>query len=519
MESTSVATEQPKGYFDPDTGIYFQPQPIRQSTIEALTFFQFKDDAGRVVVWTQGQLEIIDCILNRSDPTGLIKRIQIKASTQYGKSLAVAAGVVIRASIHPEKWAIVAGTVEKARIIMEYVIMLSLNNEIVRTQLDPATPLDKLRMKRSADRLVFKRHGEVRVYSADASKVSETSTALMGFGSQNVIEDESALIPDTLQATVTRMLGGYKDNLLIKIGNPFNRGHFYRSWMNKSEKITWYRIFIDYKRALEEGRYTEQFINEMSEEAMFDILYACKSPTEGSIDSKGWMALLTESEVEAAQVDDDYFVGQLRLGCDVAGGGRNYSTMVLRSDNVAAVAYHEHQPDTMVFGSSIIQMMIKHTIDPRNTSIDAVGIGKGVYDMVVNQEQWNTVRGIQAGREPINKERFANLRAEIFWRLREWVLAGGKLIRNPLWIELTKVKWKVKLSGKSNVITIMSKEDMLREQIDSPDVADSLSFTFADPIPPSLLQREMDTIKENEQVTLDPYAEGSTGFNFGGVYQ
>ncbi|MBM3253097.1 MAG: hypothetical protein FJZ16_02440, partial [Candidatus Omnitrophica bacterium] len=260
---------------------------IRDNTIEALKRFQFQEDNGEKIQWAQGQLEIIDCIFNRSSPDGL-KRVQVIAATQYGKSIAVGAGIVMRATAFPENWAVVAGTKEKARIIMDYVIMFSLNNPIVRSQLSPDIPIERLRMKRAQDRLTYKSKGEVRVYSADANKITETSTSLMGFGAPNVVGDESALIPDILQATVMRMLGGKEDNFLMKVGNPFHRNHFLRTW----EGGRYYRIFIDYLRGIKEGRFTEGFINEMAEEALFDILYECKFPEEGRMDEKGWLPLL-----------------------------------------------------------------------------------------------------------------------------------------------------------------------------------------------------------------------------------
>jgi len=150
-------------FIDPNTNEKLGGFTPRQRTLDALAFYNFKDDAGNIIKWSLGQIEIIDCILWRSAPDAK-KRIEIIAATQYGKSLAVAAGVIIRASLNPEKWAIVAGTTEKAKIIMEYAIMLSLNSAIIRTQFTADTPLDRLRMKRSAERLTFRRKGEIRVY-------------------------------------------------------------------------------------------------------------------------------------------------------------------------------------------------------------------------------------------------------------------------------------------------------------------------------------------------------------------
>ena len=496
MDATQVFNQHvlSRQYQDPDTNEYFSDQPIRQSTLQALAFYNFLDDAGRPIKWSHGQLEILDCLINRSDPTGLIKRIQIKASTQYGKSLAVAAGIVIRASLHPERWAIVAGTTEKARIIMEYVIMLALNNEIIRTQLTADTPLDRLRMKKSADRLTFKRKGEVRVYSAEAGRVTETSKALMGFGSQNVVEDESALVPDILQATVIRMLGGNKDNFLVKIGNPFNRNHFLKTWTSGK----YYRIFIDYNRAIVEGRYSQEFINEMMGEAMFDILYECKTPGEGMIDAKGWQQLLTEDEVRRAFVQAEQPFGDFRLGADVAGGGRNFSTMVLRAYNVATKIYKKNIKDTMLFAGNVIQFANQLGVAPDKIFIDKVGIGRGASDRLREQEKGVGVAGSE---EPSDTSRYANKRAEMYWRAREWILRGGKLEQDDDWFELTKMKWKV--ADSSGKIKMMSKEEMLKEGIDSPDVADALSMTFYSIDVPHYEKQSVST--EVDIGSLNPY--------------
>lgn len=466
---------------------------IRQNTIRQLERYKLKDETQRLIDWTPGQLEIIDCILNRSSPDGKT-RIQIIASTRYGKSLAVAAGVAIRAFLKSEKWAIVAGTKEKARIIMEYITMFSLDNPVIRSQLEVETSLESLRMRRSQDRLSYKMRGEVRVFSADSRRITETSNSLMGFGSPNVIEDEAALISDTLQATVMRMLGDKIDNFLVKIGNPFNRNHFLRTWRNDR----YHKIFIDYNQGLKEGRYSKEFIDEMAEESLFDILYGCKFPEEGTIDSKGWLSLLTDTELERAFVEDDVFLGDKRLGVDVAGGGRNYSSIILRGYNLAKKVYKENQPDTMSFVGTIVTTAKEMGVKDEDIFIDKVGIGKGAYDRA--RELRDRVQGISGSSTP-SELRFANLRAEMYWRLREWILHGGKLLKDSDWYELSSIKYKIDSSGK---LKIMSKEKMLKEGIDSPDVADGLSLTFAKAdIPPAFKEQQSDIV--TEEVNFDPF--------------
>jgi hypothetical protein len=471
---------------------------IRESTRLALEAFDFRDDAGKQIIWTEGQLEIIDCIVNRESPDHKT-RIEIIAATRYGKSIAVAAGVLIRVVTKPEKWAIVAGTKDKARIIQEYIVMFALNNPMIRTQLVGEEALDRMRMKHSQDEIGFRRKGRVKVFSADATKVNQVSNALMGFGSPNIIEDESSLVPDVLQAKVMRMLGDSVDNFLVKIGNPFNRNHFLRTW--KSER--YYKIFIDYERGIREGRYTEDYISEMRDEPLFDILYGCLFPEEGTIDESGWLPLLTDTELERCFVEDEPLVGTPKLGGDVAGGGRNYSTMVVRAVNVARLIYKENQPDTMLYAGSVVAKARIYSVNNREMAIDKVGIGKGATDRI--KEMVGSEVGVSGGETPNQPDRFVNARAEWYWRGREWLLHGGKLIKDDDWYQLTRIKWKPQ-DGTGKII-IMSKQQMLKEGVESPDVADGFSLTFVkSDMPTSYQQPQMVNRQQNrEAINDDPY--------------
>ena len=471
---------------------------IRNLTRQILKEYALVDETDKLIDWTPGQMEIIDCIIHRRSPDEK-KRIQIMAATRYGKSLATGAGVSIRASLKPEKWAIVAGTKEKARIIMEYVTMFSLDCPPIRAQLKIETSLDRLRMRKSQDRLSYRRRGEVRVYSADAKRITTTSTSLMGFGAPSVVEDESALIPDILQATVMRMLGDKPDNFLCKIGNPFNRDHFLRTW--RSDR--YYKIKIDYRQALREGRFSQEFIDEMREEAMFDILYECKFPKAGAIDAKGWLLLLTDLNIKRAFVKRDVPFGDKRLGCDIAGGGRNYSAMVERAHNVARKVYKENEPDTMIFAGNVINTAKDRGIKDENIFFDKVGIGRGAFDRL--REMKNRVVGVSGADSPSDKSRFLNVRAENYWRTREWILHGGKLIKDKDWYQLAQVKYKV--ADSSGKIKIMSKQEMLREGIDSPDVADALSTTFNRIDTPPAFQEQPGDSQPEEEINFDPYPQ------------
>jgi hypothetical protein len=194
--------------------------------------------------------------------------------------------------------------------------------------------------------------------------------------------------------------------------------------------------------------------------------------------------------------------GNFRLGGDVAGGGRNFSVIVLRAYNVAKVLYKANEPDTMLFVGNVIHYGTNLTVKDDAIFIDKVGVGKGAYDRLAEH---NRGIGVNAGMEAQDSVRFQNKRAEMFWRAREWIHRGGKLEENNDWLQLANVKYKV--ADSSGKLKIMGKEEMLMNGVESPDVADAFALTFYNPDSPASLdyqpQRSDMTI---EYKVLDPYA-------------
>ncbi|GAF94002.1 unnamed protein product, partial [marine sediment metagenome] len=268
----------------------------------------FTDDYGKPIELTKGQKDIFKTILDKKP-----KRNIIMCPTRYGKSLTVALGVLIRAVVFPEKWAVVAPTEKKAKIIMNYIIQHLFDNVLFYSQLDINTPLERLKRERSKERLTFKRNGEIFILSADVRNRKRIGESLMGFGAPHLVLDESSLIDNDIYAIVKRMIGGHKENFLMEIGNPFRRNHFLKAWQSDNYN----KIVIDYHQGIKEGRFSPDFIEEMRGEAFFKVLYECKFPEIGEIDEEGWSALLTDKEIEQAMAKEVEPVGKKRLGVDV----------------------------------------------------------------------------------------------------------------------------------------------------------------------------------------------------------
>lgn len=465
-----------------------QPEPsLKATSTYELVKALYKDELGRPFSMTPGQNEIFDCIFMKGQNVGK-KRLHIMTHTQFGKSDVVSMAVLTRVSTYGEKWALVAPSQAKAKIIMGYLIRHVFENEytLARFKLDEGENADMIRRERSKNRLTFDvgngQIGEVFILSAESrlKRGEDMGNALMGFGAPNLLQDESALISDESDAKAMRMVGGFTGSgtdFVGKIGNPFTRGHFLKAY----EDPAYHKINLGWEKGIKEAneygetRLTNAFIEEMRQKPYFGVLYDNLFPVEGDIDIKGWTQLLNEDDIDRAMVDTEEIkhVGERRLGNDVARGGANYTVWVLRSMNYAEILAKSHQNNlTEVAGQTAFFMREKEVKD-ENVFIDDVGVGGGAVDPLLADQR--KVRGVNVGTPALEDTRFANLRAESYWRLREWIKKGGKLNKNEDWYQLAKIKYKPDSKGR---LRVMSKDDMRAMGIDSPDVADGLMLTF-----------------------------------------
>lgn len=121
--------------------------------------------------------------------------------------------------------------------------------------------LENLKNERSKNRITFKNGSEIRMLTAEANNVSKEAKNLMGFGASLVLVDESALITDSMFAKILRMVGGVENGKLVQLSNPFDNNHFGRAF----DDPRYYKISIDYRQALAEGRLKQEFLNEARE--------------------------------------------------------------------------------------------------------------------------------------------------------------------------------------------------------------------------------------------------------------
>lgn len=163
------------------------------------------------------------------------------------------------------------------------------------------------------------------------------------------------------------------------------------------------------------------------------------------------------------------------IGVDVAVGDGD-KTAIIRRKGRAAYNLETFQN----YNTMEIAGLLKHIIqkeNPHKVYIDMIGIGQGVVDRL-KEMGYRCVEGINVGRSANYKDKFKNLRAELWWEMREW-LNGDMPVQIPdldlLHSELTCLGYKYTSSGQ---LQLESKEELRNRGISSPDTADALALTF-----------------------------------------
>ncbi len=456
---------------------------IREDEAWKIANRHFLNDSGQKWEMSPAELAIFKAIIFKKE-----NRVQITSSTQYGKTLTVARGLLERITAYSEDWLVIVPDLKRGKILLNYMIKDTYDNPyfsqaLVGVNLAERSALNRLLEEKSKVKLTYQvmgdddeiRYGSVEIISCEARRKQDVINSIMGFGGRNIIQEEASLEDDEIDSGIFRMLAGKGDDtFLCKIGNPFYRNHFLTTWKDPRYK----KVFVDYRIGLLEGRYLQSFIDEAKDKPNFDVLFECKFPAEDQI-VEGWTPLITESELEDALTDDWNPFGAGSLGADPADTGENESVIVIRYRNVAKIDFASNKIDLIDFCGKISDSIDQNKIDVRTGSVDKIGVGAMIPGEM--KKIGKPIQGINVGEacdDLEHKAQFANKRAQFAWSVREWIKGGGKLVRDNRWYQLLNIKYKENMKRQ---LLIMSKDEMRRKNIVSPDAFDALALTFARP--------------------------------------
>lgn len=300
--------------------------------------------------------------------------------------------------------------------------------------------------------------------------------------------DESGAIPGTVARTAKQCLAGHVAfGKVLQAGNPLMRDGMLGD-ASSSPEWRVIRITGDPDDPRRSPRipieWARQQIAQYGRENPWVMAYILGQFPPGALN-----ALLGPDEVRDAMargLSSDYDAISAHapkiLGVDVAREGDDQSVIVLRQGRRAIVVQTLRNVDSLQGAGAVAAAWTEHKADA--CFIDnSGGWGGGWIDQL---------RAI--GRQPIpvsfagepNDKRFYNKRMEMWWQLAQWVKEGGAL--PPHSPTLVRELSGPTYSFKGDRLLLEEKKQLKARIQCSPDTADALALTFAQPVyKPSVL--------------------------------
>lgn len=287
--------------------------------------------------------------------------------------------------------------------------------------------------------------------------------------------DEASGVPDEIFNTAEGALTS--DNIIfIMISNPTRlTGYFYES--HNQDKRNWEPFhFSSLESPVVSGNYVARIADKHGTDSdEYRIRVMGEFPKAEMMDDKGFVPLFTKGDLH--MTPNSEFVGKVRMGVDCAGEGDDQSVWVVRDKFKAKIVATEAISDAKSIAQRTLTLMEYYNVPPTGIYVDNFGEGANVAQELALAGKGVYCNAINVGDKPDDRDVYLNKRAEVYFRLKEWVRKGGELVNSESWEQLYDIKWVKNLSGK---IKLMSKLEMRKQGIDSPDEADALALTFVD---------------------------------------
>ena len=164
----------------------------------------------------------------------------------------------------------------------------------------------------------------------------------------------------------------------------------------------------------------------------------------------------------------------IRIGVDVARFGTDATVIATRHGCNVRVVHVHRSLDLMATAGAVLSHIRQWK--PEATRIDAIGIGAGVADRLI--EQGYMVDAVNVGEAAVNNAAHLNLRAEAYWELRKAFMEGTIAIPpddDILASQLSTLHYKFDSKGR---LQMEAKEDIRRRGGSSPDRADAVVLAW-----------------------------------------
>lgn len=297
--------------------------------------------------------------------------------------------------------------------------------------------------------------------------------------------DEASAIPEKIWDVAK---GGLTDGepMHICFGNPTrNNGSFYECFRRNSHR--WITKQVDSRTAkMTNKRLIEQWIEDFGEDSDF-----VRVRVRGVFPRGGDMQFIPSDVVyEAMRRGSGMYLGDdpLICGADMARGGDDKCVIHFRRGKDAKsekryIIPGEKSRDSMKVVSMMTMILDRH--QPDVTFLDKGAMGGPIGDRL--RQLGYHVIDVGFGDNAADEKAYKSRTAEMGARCRQWLIDGGAIPNDPeLEEELTAREFG---HNDKDQLVLERKKDMKARLGKSPDGADALYLTFAEPVPKREVER------------------------------
>jgi len=293
-----------------------------------------------------------------------------------------------------------------------------------------------------------------------------------------MVFDEASLIDNMIWEVAEGAMVSGKLLIWIVFGNPTrNSGRFFECF--NRFKHRWTTFQIDSRNSDVAMRNSKEKIQQWIEDYGEDSDFV-KVRVRGMFPSAGSLQFIPTEIVQRARkllrAEREIHDQPKIIGVDVARFGDDQTVIVKRQGLQVREIKRYRELDTMQVAQIVAQEI--ELWEPDGTFVDVGNMGAGVVDRL--RQLGHNIFEVNFGSRPADSITYANKRAEMWGRMRDWLKSGGAIPDDEdLCGELTAVEYDFNIKEQ---ILLEKKKDMKDRGLASPDAADALAVTFAEKV-------------------------------------
>ena len=334
------------------------------------------------------------------------------------------------------------------------------------------------------------RRAPKRSYFEARTARAENPEALQGVHEDEgwvlLIADEASGVHEKIFEAAAGSMSGHNCQTML-LSNPVRTEGFFFDTHHKLKDM-WFTVHISAK---DSSRVTDDFVEDIARRYGKES-NAFRVRALGEFPLSDLDTIIPYEFVESARTRDIVVPQDLPVfwGLDVARFGDDTNALIKRN-RIALLSDIEEWGgvDLMQTAGRVKKMYddCRPSDRPQEILIDVIGLGAGVVDRL--QEQDLPVRGINVSETASHDELYRNLRTELWFTAREWLMtkdhslpgygctcARDECPHEKLAQELVSLKYQFTSTGK---YAAESKSDMKKRGLKSPNIAEAFILSFA----------------------------------------